>query len=421
MLLLLAAFAYFYFRSVAAHESVEDLAGKNAALLRVSRGEARTDALTGLRNRRALSTDLASAIRESAGSEELLLVMFDLDGFKSYNDTFGHPAGDALLQRLGGRLAVAATNHSGSAYRMGGDEFCVLAHLLAGDAEPLLHDTISALEDSGDSWSIGCSHGVAWMPSDATTESNALRMADERLYANKASRSSTSRQVTDALVQVITEQNASLDAHVERVSELAGTLAEALGQPELETQRIRLAAKLHDIGKTAVPAAILDKPGPLTAHEWEFLRRHTTIGARIVSAAPALANTAPLIRSSHERIDGHGYPDGLKGENIPFGSRILAVCDAFEAMTSDRIYRPAISADAALAELKRNRGTQFDKTIVDAFCKCVGCLGADQHIVSAGTESSSPRTRGGQPSSKITAPPGQYEGGALALSTSSGS
>src|SRR6202020_521128 len=159
---------------------------------------------------------------------------------------------------------------------------------------------------------------------------------------------------------------------------------EALGQPELETQRIRLAAKLHDIGKTAVPAAILDKPGPLTAHEWEFLRRHTTIGARIVSAAPALANTAPLIRSSHERIDGHGYPDGLKGENIPFGSRILAVCDAFEAMTSDRIYRPAISADAALAELKRNRGTQFDKTIVDAFCKCVGCLGADQHIGSAG-------------------------------------
>src|ERR1700733_8661806 len=126
MLLLLSAFAYFYWRSVAAHESVERLAGEKEALLGVSRSEARTDALTGLRNRRALTTDLANAIVQASDSEELLLVMFDLDGFKQYNDTFGHPAGDAMLQRLGGRLAVATAKHSGSAYRMGGDEFCVL-------------------------------------------------------------------------------------------------------------------------------------------------------------------------------------------------------------------------------------------------------------------------------------------------------
>lgn len=368
MLLLLAGFAYFYFRSVAANDAVERLAGENEALLGVSRGEARTDALTGLGNRRALTADLEGAISESEGSAELLLMMYDLDGFKQYNDTFGHPAGDALLQRLAGRLAAAAKLHSGAAYRMGGDEFCVLAHCVPDHAERLLDDTISALEDSGEGWHIGCSHGGVWVPSEATTESLGLKLADDRLYANKASRSTTSRQVTDALLQVITEQNVSLDEHVERVSEMAGTLAIALGQTKPEVQRIRLAAKLHDIGKTAIPAAILDKPGALTDREWEFIHRHPVIGARIVSAAPALANTASLIHSSHERIDGHGYPDGLTGENIPIGSRIIAVCDAFEAMTSDRPYHEGIADEKALEELRHHAGAQFDATIVEAFC-----------------------------------------------------
>jgi two-component system cell cycle response regulator len=188
-------------------------------------------------------------------------------------------------------------------------------------------------------------------------------------YANKGSRSSARRQVTDALLQVITEQNACLDDHVERVSELSGALAEALGQPEHEVQRIRLAARSHDVGKTAIPAAILDKPGPLDEREWEFIRRHPLIGERIVAAAPALANAGALIRSSHERIDGLGYPDGLTGQNIPLGSRIIAVCDAFDAMTSDRIYRRRIGTDAALEQLERHTGTQFDATIVDAFCR----------------------------------------------------
>jgi diguanylate cyclase (GGDEF)-like protein len=270
MLLLMIAFAYFYFRSVSAHEAVERLVGEKEALLRVSRTEARTDELTSLRNRRALTSDLATAMSESSESEELLLVMFDLDGFKQYNDTFGHPAGDALLQRLGGRLADAAASYSASAYRMGGDEFCVVAQWSPESVERLLDKTVSALEDSGEGWRIGCSHGVAWIPSEAATESQALSLADERLYANKAGRSSTSRQVTDVLLQVLTEQSTSLDEHVERVSELAGTLAIALGQPESEVRQIRLAAKLHDIGKTAIPAAILDKSGPLDEREWEL-------------------------------------------------------------------------------------------------------------------------------------------------------
>jgi two-component system cell cycle response regulator len=362
MLLLLLAFAYFYFRSVAARDVVERLAREKGA-------EARTDALTGLRNRRALGDDFASAVATPPSARELLLIMCDLDGFKQYNDTFGHQAGDSLLQRLGDRLAAVGEAHAGHAYRTGGDEFCVLVRCTPDGAEQVLDDTISALQDSGEGWHIGCSQGAVWIPSEATSESHALRLADERMYANKASRSSASRQVTDALLQVITEQSSYLDDHVERVSGLAGALAVALGLPNHEVERIRLAATLHDIGKTAVPAAILDKPGALNEEEWEFIRSHPVIGGRIVSAAPALASTAELIHSSHERIDGHGYPDGLTGESIPLGARIIAVCDAFDAMTSDRSYRPTIEAHAALAELEAHAGTQFDAAVVKTFCQ----------------------------------------------------
>jgi diguanylate cyclase (GGDEF)-like protein len=369
MLLLLAAFLLFYYRSLVARQAVERLVGEKEALLGVSRGEARTDALTNLHNRRALTTDLSRLIAEPRGAQELLLVMFDLDGFKGYNDTYGHPAGDSLLRLLGGRLADAAARHSGSAYRMGGDEFCVVARCSADRAEGLLDETVAALTDRGEGWHIGCSQGAVWIPSEAANESQALRLADQRMYANKASRASASRQVSDALLQVIAEQDALLDDHVERVAVLCEAVARAIGQPDNEVQRIRLAAKLHDIGKTAIPAAILNKPGPLDAREWAFMRRHPAIGERIVSAAPALANTAPLIRSSHERLDGHGYPDGLAGDNIPLGSRVIAVCDAFDAMTSERAYRRAMDVDSALEELKRNAGSQFDPAIVDVFCE----------------------------------------------------
>jgi diguanylate cyclase (GGDEF)-like protein len=368
LLLLLAAFAFLYFRSDAARAAVERLARENEALLGVSRVEARTDSLTELGNRRAFASDLDAAINRPPASGELLLSMFDLDGFKQYNDTFGHAAGDALLHRLGGRLAATATGYSGSAYRIGGDEFCMLVPATADIAEQLLHDALTALQESGESWRVGCSHGAAWIPSEAATESEALKLADERMYANKARRSSAGREVTDALLQVITEQSEPLDEHVERVSALSGAVAEALELPEHDVSLIRLAGELHDVGKTAIPAGILDKPGPLDEQEWAFMCRHPLIGERIVLAAPALAATAPLIRSSHERVDGQGYPDRLSGEAIPLGSRIIAVCDAFDAMTSDRIYRQTMPTDAALAELDAGAGSRFDTRIVEVFC-----------------------------------------------------
>lgn len=152
-------------------------------------------------------------------------------------------------------------------------------------------------------------------------------------------------------------------------SELSGSIAEALRAPDHEVRRICLAAKLHDVGKNAIPAAILGKSAPLDKQEWAFVRRHPLIGERIVLAVAALASTAPIIRASHERIDGHGYPDGIAGEGIPLGSRIIAVCDAYDAMTTDRSYRRAIGAEAAIEELHANAGSQFDGAVVDMFCK----------------------------------------------------
>jgi diguanylate cyclase (GGDEF)-like protein len=198
--LLLLAFSLFYFRSLSARDAVERLVREKEALLGVSRTEAMTDALTGLANRRALTGDLARATRDSTSEQEVLLAIFDLDGFKQYNDTFGHAAGDELLQRLGERLG-AVTTHSGNAYRMGGDEFCILVPCPGDGAEQLLDDSVRALSGSGEGWRVGCSHGAVWIPSEADTESHALKLADERMYANKAHRSPSGRRADDMLLR----------------------------------------------------------------------------------------------------------------------------------------------------------------------------------------------------------------------------
>jgi diguanylate cyclase (GGDEF)-like protein len=369
MLLLLAVFGYFYFRA-------ERLSRENTELLGLTREEASTDALTGLGNRRALIDDLSGAIaRQAPGAHELLVAIFDLDGFKHYNDTFGHVAGDALLRRLGGRLSAAILG-SGTTYRMGGDEFCVLAWCAPESAEALLDRALTALSDSGDGWHVSCSQGAVWMPSEAATSTEALRCADLRMYASKTSRAGTGRQIADVLLQVLKEQDNGVNVQVSYVAELSGDVAVALHQSDLEVQRVRLAATLHDIGKTALPKSLLNKNGPLNAQESEFMHGHTLIGERIVLAAPALASTAPLIRSSHERPDGRGYPDGLRGKDIPLGALIIAACDGFDAMTSARPYREAASVEVALEELRRCSGSQFDREVIDALCEVVTAKGS---------------------------------------------
>lgn len=208
---------------------------------------------------------------------------------------------------------------------------------------------------------------MAWVPSQAADLTEALRAADQQMYANKAGRSSAREETAAALVQVLAEQGDGLDGHAGAVAELAVLVAEELGMPPHEVQNIGLAAELHDIGKAAIPDTIMNKPGRLDDAEWEYVRRHTIIGERIILAAPALEQAARIVRSSHERVDGTGYPDGLAGDDIPIGSRVIAVPDAFHAMITDRPYAPSLPEGDAIAELERCAGTQFDSEVVAAF------------------------------------------------------
>jgi diguanylate cyclase (GGDEF)-like protein len=339
---------------------------ENLGLLRRSRAEALTDGLTGLGNRRRLMLDLDAALGGERAAPSML-VFFDLDGFKGYNDTFGHGAGDALLVRLSGALAAAVAGE-GAAYRLGGDEFCVLLdHDVRGESAAVLRAAV-ALTDEGEGFAITSSYGVVRLPDEADNAGVALQLADERMYDDKGTRrGSTRRQARDLLLQVLKEREPELEEHVDDVGALAVAVGRQLGLGAEALDEIARGAELHDVGKVAVPETILRKPGPLDDHEWAVMRQHTVVGERILAAAPALRPVARLVRSSHERWDGSGYPDGLAGERIPLGARIIAVCDAFDAMRQARPYAPSMTEAAALAELRRCAGTQFDARVVEAF------------------------------------------------------
>jgi PAS domain S-box-containing protein/diguanylate cyclase (GGDEF)-like protein len=345
---------------------IEDITERKRAQEQLAH-QAYHDSLTGLSNRHKLMNELQARLASATTEEPLLLLVFDLDGFKSYNDSFGHPAGDALLTRLGKRLE-AAVEGRGSAYRMGGDEFCVLARLGVDGPAPLAAAAVAALSEQGEGFAITASFGSVALPTEAVDESEALRKADQRMYARKGmTRASAARQTTDALLKALAERSTDLGLHLHDVTDLADAVGRVLAVPDEQMTPILQAAGLHDVGKIAIPDAILNKPGPLDPAEWDFMRAHTLIGERILGAAPALAQASKLVRSTHERFDGKGYPDGLEGKEIPLGSRIIAVCDAYDAMTSDRPYRTAMSAETALCELKNNSGTQFDPAVVEAF------------------------------------------------------
>ena len=328
---------------------------ENARLLRASQDEAMADALTGLGNRRALLADLELRLSSASEDRPCTLVVFDLDGFKQYNDSFGHPAGDALLQRLG-RSLTAHLGTAGTVYRIGGDEFCALIDDPGYASESQVEAAAGALSERGEGFAIGCSYGSVVLPGEATDTSGALSVADRRMYAQKrVGRVSAARQSKDVLLCALAERNPDLGVHLHDVADLAVAVAATFALPTETVEVIRQAAELHDVGKVAIPDAILDKPAALDDAEWGFMRRHTLIGERIIAAAPDLGSVARLVRSSHENFDGTGYPDALARQEIPLGARIIAVCDAFDAMTTDRPYRGAMSFESALAELRQLR------------------------------------------------------------------
>ena len=349
-----------------------------------------TDPLTGLGNYRhfqeRLQVELAAAERVRA---RLTLCLIDIDDFKSINDRFGHPAGDRILARVGGLL-----RQGGEAFRLGGDEFAVLltgiderAALIAAKS---IAGRIGLLEDD-EVDKVVVSVGVATLPVEGAGRDEFVRLADRALYWAKEHGKNQVRiyrpDVVDiaqlkrlgagsdraaryraaaSLAKAVDARDEYTGSHSARVSEIAARIASRLGLDAEQIELIRLATSLHDLGKLSIPEEILRKPDALNDAERLVLERHPRIGFQMLESL-GVDPIADWVLHHHERWDGNGYPDRLRGEEIPLGARIIFVADAYDAMTSDRVYRRRLTDEEAVSELVRCAGTQFDPSIVTAF------------------------------------------------------
>jgi diguanylate cyclase (GGDEF)-like protein/putative nucleotidyltransferase with HDIG domain len=302
----------------------------------------------------------------------------DIDGFKQVNDVLGHLAGDEVLCALGEALS-SRLRSSDHAARLGGDEFAVL--LIDVDGEEVVHIAAELVAVLGvaavavqERVTLPISFGTALLDRSTIGVHEAIEAADRAMYAAKQDRcglpvapaalvpdiqASAEMASLRALLAAVNARDSYTAMHSRVVVTLARGVARRLGLDEAQTIEVEHIALLHDLGKIAMPDAILRKPGPLTSHEQTLMRQHPVVGAQILASMPELAHLAHAARAEHERWDGGGYPDGLAGEDIPVASRIALVCDAYHAMTSNRPYRRAMSAAAAREEIRREAGAQF--------------------------------------------------------------
>ena len=333
----------------------------------------RADPLTGSLNRRGFLERLEAEIDEAGRTgRTFALVALDLDSFKAVNDSKGHAAGDELL-----RWTVAQLQENlrpmDSVGRLGGDEFALL---IPGAARPealtLVGRINRTLADRAPS-----SLGIACFPTDGTDGEEIQRHADAELYAAKEGRRAdhapSQRELSwaTALAQAVDTRIAVPDEHSTAVARYAAAVAEEMGWRGTDLALLRMAAMLHDVGKVGIPDSILRKGGPLTEEEYDQMRLAPVTGAELVGRVEGLGPIVPWIYHAHEHMDGTGYPEGLRGDAIPLASRIIAVSDAFDAMTSNRPYRAAMAREDALTELRRCADTQFDPECVDALERAV--------------------------------------------------
>jgi diguanylate cyclase (GGDEF)-like protein len=316
-----------------------------------------TDELTGLGNRRKLLVDLDAALVGARPDAPVTLAMFDLNGFKGYNDNFGRPAGGSLLMRMGGRLADSVRGE-GTAYRLGGDEFCVIVRGDAPGRAAAVRRASAALAERGGGFELSASCGDAQIPAEATTAAAALHLADGRLYQQKIVHEPGHADLVSSMAMPAGEEGVA--------RALATPLGARLGLEGEDLDVLARSAELQNIGKIAIPEELLRRDGPFTADELDLLRRHVLIGERLLQASEPLGPVASVVRASRERWDGKGYPDGLAGEEIPLASRIIAVCQAFETLIDEDNPRGGLVPGAALAELRRSAGTRFEPSVVQA-------------------------------------------------------
>ena len=336
------------------------------------------DPLTGLWNRRRFEQDLAHQLdRCRRYGERGALVLIDVDDFKQVNDVLGHLAGDEVLRALGDALS-SRLRSSDRAARLGGDEFAVLLlDVDELDVEGVTAELVAALGAAGGAAvqqriKLSVSAGSTVLDHATGPANAALEAADRAMYASKQSRDGritisrraavgASAEVASlrALLAAVNARDSYTAMHSREVVALARGVARRLGLDDTQISEVEHIALLHDLGKIAIPDAILRKPGPLTSHEQTLMRQHPVVGAQILGSMPELAHLSAAARAEHERWDGAGYPDGLAGEQIPIASRIALVCDAYHAMTSNRPYRRAMSTAAAREEIHRECGAQF--------------------------------------------------------------
>jgi putative nucleotidyltransferase with HDIG domain len=265
-----------------------------------------------------------------------------------------------------------AVRDTGRAYRMGGDEFCLLARAERDGVDRVAMTAAAALSEHGERFAVSCSYGVVVIGEDTDHPDEALQLADQRMYAHKrGGRPTPVESIRNVLMSVVGEHDRALRDHVGDVADLAERVARQLRLSDDHIAHVRRAAELHDIGKVAIPDAILHAPRALEPQEWEYMRQHTIIGARIIATAPELRPVAEIVRSSHERWDGGGYPDALAGDDIPLGARIVAVCDSYDAMTTTRPTAPPYQPPTRWL-LRHCAGSQFDVRVADAFAVVVG-------------------------------------------------
>jgi len=372
---------------------------ENSRLYAEVEEKARIDELTELLNRRSLDEVMASEIsRHSRYGGVFSLIILDLDSFKAFNDNYGHLAGDRLLRKIGSTMKTTIRS-ADQAFRYGGDEFAILLPNTPIDAADQMarriRRQVASKIKAGDI-PVTASLGLANWPADGLSPDELIAAADAALYQAKRDGGNRSHcasgpllplndtvvssgdvQDSDALNTIYTlavtvnARNDYSSNHWRKVKEYAISLAGALNLEPPEIKNLETCALLHDIGKISISDKILNKRGKLTAKEWEAIKGHPQVGANIASHAPQLAPCLPGILHHHERYNGTGYPEGLKGEDIPLEARILAVADAFAAMTSDRPYSDALPLEGALEEIRRGAGTQFDPNLVEVFLSTV--------------------------------------------------
>lgn len=329
------------------------------------------DKLTGLYNRTYFDECLRKLHEDH--SKKYAIIIGDVNGLKETNDLFGHKVGDELLKVMS-EILKNSTRQTDIVCRIGGDEFAILLPDADDRVAKSVCDRVRESCEEHQDFLISISIALGYssrLCKDHTSES-IVKEADDKMYRNKLNISKSIRSsIVTSLKASLEEKTLETNEHADRIQKYAIALGKRISLSDANMDELVLSAMFHDIGKIGVPDSILLKPGALDDDEWHVMKKHCEIGFNILNASPNMASVAKYVLHHHERWDGSGYPAGLKGEEIPLVSRMIAIADAYDVMTTDRVYSRSMTPLEAIEELVRCKGTQFDPELIDHFISCL--------------------------------------------------